>query len=78
MGSSYHQFCPVAKAVELLGERWTLLVIRELVCGTERFNELRRGLPRMSPPRCCPGGCTSSPRQASWRGTSRTTTCDTS
>ncbi|MDH2428808.1 helix-turn-helix domain-containing protein [Sphaerisporangium sp. TRM90804] len=49
MGSSYHQFCPVAKAVELLDERWTLLVIRELVCGTERFNELRRGLPRMSP-----------------------------
>lgn len=49
MGASYHQFCPVAKAMELLDERWTLLVIRELVSGSERFNELRRGLPRMSP-----------------------------
>ncbi|ADL44986.1 winged helix-turn-helix transcriptional regulator [Micromonospora aurantiaca (nom. illeg.)] len=49
MGASYHQFCPVAKAMELLDERWTLLVVRELVSGSERFNELRRGLPRMSP-----------------------------
>ena len=49
MGSSYHQFCPVAKAMELLDERWTLLVIRELVTGSERFNQLRRGLPRMNP-----------------------------
>lgn len=49
MGSSYHQFCPVAKAMEVLDERWTLLVVRELVDGSERFNELRRGLPRMSP-----------------------------
>jgi DNA-binding HxlR family transcriptional regulator len=49
MGSSYHQFCPVAKAMELLDERWTLLVVRELVSGSQRFNELRRGVPRMSP-----------------------------
>jgi DNA-binding HxlR family transcriptional regulator len=49
MGASYRQFCPVAKAMELLDERWTLLVIRELAAGSERFNELRRGLPRMSP-----------------------------
>lgn len=49
MGSSYHQFCPVAKAMELFDERWTLLVVRELVLGSERFNDLRRGLPRMSP-----------------------------
>ncbi|MGW5669557.1 winged helix-turn-helix transcriptional regulator [Micromonospora sp. NPDC003776] len=49
MGATYHQFCPVAKAMELLDERWTLLVVRELVSGSERFNELRRGLPRMSP-----------------------------
>ncbi len=49
MGSTYHQFCPVAKAMELLDERWTLLVVRELVSGSEHFNELRRGLPRMSP-----------------------------
>lgn len=49
MGSPYHQFCPVSKAVELPGERWTLLIVRELVTGSEHFNELRRGLPRMSP-----------------------------
>ncbi|MEU5884958.1 helix-turn-helix domain-containing protein [Spirillospora sp. NPDC047279] len=49
MGSSYHQFCPVAKAMELLDERWTLLVIRELLLGSRHFNELRRGVPRMSP-----------------------------
>lgn len=49
MGASYRQFCPVAKAMELLDERWTMLVVRELVAGSERFNELRRGLPRMSP-----------------------------
>jgi DNA-binding HxlR family transcriptional regulator len=49
MGASYYQFCPVAKAMELLDERWTLLLVRELVTGSERFNDLRRGLPRMSP-----------------------------
>lgn len=49
MGTSYHQFCPVAKAMELLDERWTLLVIRELLAGSTRFNDLRRGLPKMSP-----------------------------
>ena len=49
MGSPYHQFCPVSKAMELLDERWTLLVVRELLMGSERFNELRRGVPRMSP-----------------------------
>lgn len=49
MGSPYHQFCPVSKALESLDERWTLLVVRELVMGSRRFNELRRGLPRMSP-----------------------------
>lgn len=47
--TTYGQFCPVAKAMELLDERWTLLVVRELVCGTRHFNELRRGVPRMSP-----------------------------
>ena len=49
MGPPYQQFCPVAKAMELFDERWTLLVVRELVLGSERFNDLRRGLPRMSP-----------------------------
>jgi DNA-binding HxlR family transcriptional regulator len=46
---SYHQFCPVAMAAEILCPRWTLLLLRELVAGSKRFNELRRGLPRMSP-----------------------------
>jgi len=49
MGASYYQFCPVAKAMELLDERWTLLVVRELLLGSRRFNDLRRGVPRMSP-----------------------------
>lgn len=47
--STYSQFCPVAKAMEVLDERWTLLVVRELLYGSTRFNELRRGVPRMSP-----------------------------
>lgn len=49
MGAPYYQFCPVAKAMELLDERWTMLLLRELLMGTEHFNDLRRGLPRMSP-----------------------------
>lgn len=44
----YGQFCPVAKAAEVLDERWTLLVVRELVAGSQRFNDLHRGVPRMS------------------------------
>ncbi len=46
---SYKQFCPVAMASEILCTRWTLLVLRELVSGSKRFNDLRRGVPRMSP-----------------------------
>src|SRR5690606_36615414 len=46
---SYGQFCPVAMAAEILCTRWTLLVVRELVCGSRRFNDLRRGVPRMLP-----------------------------
>ena len=47
--SGYGQFCPVAKAMELLDERWTMLVVRELLLGSSHFNELRRGVPKMSP-----------------------------
>ena len=47
--TAYGQFCPVAKAMELLDERWTMLVIRELLEGSRHFNALRRGVPRMSP-----------------------------
>lgn len=49
MAKSYRQFCPVAKAAEILAERWTLLVVRELLCGSQHFNDLRRGVPLMSP-----------------------------
>src|ERR1700745_1703889 len=45
----YNQFCPVAMAAEILGSRWTLVLLRELLAGSTRFNELRRGVPRMSP-----------------------------
>src|SRR5262249_45104540 len=47
--NSYNQFCPVAMAAEIIGSRWTLVLLRELVAGSTRFNELRRGVPRMSP-----------------------------
>ena len=47
--SSYGQFCPVAKAMELLDERWTMLVVRELLLDSKHFNDLRRGVPKMSP-----------------------------
>jgi DNA-binding HxlR family transcriptional regulator len=46
---SYRQFCPVAMAAEVLCTRWTIVLLRELLAGSGRFNELRRGLPRMSP-----------------------------
>ncbi|MDD9944828.1 MAG: winged helix-turn-helix transcriptional regulator [Myxococcales bacterium] len=45
----YGQFCPIAKASEVLGERWMLLVLRELVSGATRYAELQRGLGRISP-----------------------------
>ena len=47
--TDYGQFCPVAKASALLGERWTILIIRELVLGTTRFSEFQRALSRISP-----------------------------
>src|SRR5215475_5977727 len=46
---SYGQFCPVAKACEIFGERWTPLILRELAYGSTRFNDLRRGVPLLSP-----------------------------
>jgi len=48
MRGEYGQFCPVALASEVLAERWTLLIVRELLAGAARFNELRRGVPRLS------------------------------
>jgi DNA-binding HxlR family transcriptional regulator len=46
---SYGQFCPVAMAAEVLCTRWTVVLLREMVAGSTRFNDLRRGVPRMSP-----------------------------
>ncbi len=46
--SKYGQYCPVAKSLEILGERWTLLIIRDLLTGTRHFNDLERGLPGIS------------------------------
>ena len=45
----YGQFCPIAKASEIIGEKWTILIIRELLMGGSRFNELQRGLSLISP-----------------------------
>jgi DNA-binding HxlR family transcriptional regulator len=45
----YKQFCPVAMAAEVLCTRWTMVLLRELVAGSTRFNDLRRGVPKMSP-----------------------------
>jgi DNA-binding HxlR family transcriptional regulator len=44
----YGQFCSIARALDLLGERWTLLIVRELLSGSSRFGDLRRGIPRIS------------------------------
>jgi DNA-binding HxlR family transcriptional regulator len=45
----YGQFCPVSKAAEILCERWTLLVVRELLCGSTRFRDIQRGVPGCPP-----------------------------
>ena len=45
----YGQFCPIAKASEVIGEKWTILIIREMLMGATRFNELQRGLSLISP-----------------------------
>lgn len=45
---SYGQFCPVAKAAEIITTRWTPLILREMICGSSRFNEIHRGVPLMS------------------------------
>jgi DNA-binding HxlR family transcriptional regulator len=47
--SGYGQFCPVSKATETLCQRWTPLILRELMSGSSRFNEIRQGVPTCSP-----------------------------
>jgi DNA-binding HxlR family transcriptional regulator len=44
----YKQYCPVARASEILADRWTPLIVRELILGSHRFNEIERGLPGIS------------------------------
>ena len=46
---TYEQYCPIATALDVLGDRWTLLVLRELLIGEQRFTDLRRSLPGMAP-----------------------------
>ena len=46
---AYGQFCPVAKSTEILGDSWSMLIVRELLLGSTRFSALERGLPRISP-----------------------------
>ena len=48
MSRGYGQYCPLSLALEVLGERWTLLVVSRLIDGCRRFNEIHRGVPRMS------------------------------
>lgn len=48
MARSYGQYCPVAKAAEILGDRWTVMIVRELLTGASGFNEIQRGLPGIS------------------------------
>ena len=45
----YNQFCPISKAAEIFGEKWTLLIIRDLVLGATRFNQFQRSIPMISP-----------------------------
>ncbi|MFF2551119.1 winged helix-turn-helix transcriptional regulator [Nocardia sp. NPDC058058] len=46
--AGYGQYCPISRALDLLGERWSLLILRDLLTGTSRFNDLARGLPGLS------------------------------
>jgi DNA-binding HxlR family transcriptional regulator len=47
---SYGQYCPIAKTAEIIGDRWTLLIVRDLLTGNSRFNDIARGLPGISRP----------------------------
>jgi len=45
---TYAQYCPIVRAIEVIGERWTLLIVREMLLGQRRFNDISRGLPGLS------------------------------
>ncbi len=46
--AGYGQYCPISRALDVLGERWSLLIVRDMLVGATRFNDLARGLPRLS------------------------------
>ena len=45
---TYGEYCPIAMGAEAIGDRWTPLILRELICGSQRFSDIHRGIPRMS------------------------------
>lgn len=45
---TYAEYCPIAMGAEAIGDRWTPLLLRELLCGSQRFSDIHRGVPRMS------------------------------
>lgn len=47
-GTSYGQYCPISRALDVIGERWSLLILRDMVLGATRFNDIARGLPGLS------------------------------
>ncbi len=66
---TYGDRCGVARALDVVGERWALLVVRELLLGPKRFTDLRAGLPRVAPT-CSPSACASSSRPGCCAGAS--------
>jgi DNA-binding HxlR family transcriptional regulator/putative sterol carrier protein len=46
--TGYGQYCPISRALDVLGERWTMMILRDMLTGTTRFNDLARGLPGLS------------------------------
>ena len=63
----YGRFCPVALSSEVLADRWTPLIVRELILGNTRFNDIARGHARASPAPCWPSGCATWSGAACWR-----------
>jgi HxlR-like helix-turn-helix len=66
----YGQYCPVARAAEILADRWTILIVRELLADVNHFNELERGLPHMSRT-LLPSGYGGWRKPACWNGGER-------
>ncbi|MGA7418291.1 MAG: winged helix-turn-helix transcriptional regulator [Acidimicrobiales bacterium] len=70
---SYDQYCALAKALDIIGDRWTMLIARELLLGASRYSDLQSGLPGI-PTNRWRHGCASSRRTASSLGTTRVAT----